>query len=59
MRFWIGADVGGRGRAVVDHGGRDASAGAIALEALLECRAQIVVARGKGWRRRQSDGGYG
>ena len=46
--FRVGAEVGARGRAAVDHRRRDAGTGTIGLEALLECRAEIVVAHGKG-----------
>jgi hypothetical protein len=48
LGFRIGADIGARGRAVVDHRRRDASAATIILEALLERHAQIAVAHGQG-----------
>src|SRR5215471_16570150 len=50
LGFRVSAEVGARGRGVIDHRRRDACAGTIALEALLECRAQIVLAHGKGRR---------
>lgn len=47
--------IGRRDLAVVYHPGRDAGAGAIALETLLECRAHIIVADGKGGRCAERD----
>ena len=56
LRFRIRAEIGACGGAAVDHRCRNASAGAIVLEALLECRAQIAIAHGRGRHCRKHDG---